>query len=78
LAYLEADYRYTFSSIHIPYSTPPTIALAYMVGSAGVGSLPTVTQNIGARLEVKPVRLDAFVDPKTGQWKAAVLFWFVR
>jgi hypothetical protein len=48
------------------------------VGSAGVGELPTLVQNVGARLEVKPLRLDAFVDPATGQWKTAVLFWFVR
>lgn len=78
LIYLDGEYRYTFSGIQIPYTSSPSIALAYTAGSAGVGKLPTLVQNIGARVEIKPLRLDVFVDPATGQWKTALLLWFVR
>ena len=78
LAFLEGDYRWTLSGIRIPYTTSPSIAVAYTVGAAGVGSLPSFTSNIGARAEVRPFRLDAFVDPRTGKWRLALLFWFVR
>ena len=78
LLFVEGDYRFTFEGIHIPYSTPPSFSLAYTAGAAGVGKLPTLTQNIGARLEVKPFRLDFFVDPSTGETRTMLLLWFVR
>ena len=78
LLFVEGDWRYTFDGIHIPYSTPPSIALAYTAGAAGVGKLPTLTQNIGARLEVKPLRIDFFVNPATGETRTVVVLWFVR
>lgn len=78
LAYFEVDYRYTFSWIDIPLTTSPSIALAYAAGSAGVGGIPTMTQNIGTRIEIKPLRWDIFYDPASGQWKSLVLLWFVR
>ena len=78
LLYLDGEYRYTFSGIDIPYTSFPSIALAYTAGSAGVGKLPSLVQNIGARVELKPLRFDAFVDPATGKWKTALLLWFVR
>jgi len=78
LAFFEADYRYTFSGIDIPFTTSPSFAFAYAAGSAGVGMFPTMTQNIGARLEIKPLRWDVFYDPASGQWKSLVLLWFVR
>ena len=78
LLFVEGDYRYTLDGIHIPYTTPPSIAVAYAAGGAGVGKLPRLTQNIGARLEVKPFRLDFFVDPSTGETRTLLLLWFVR
>jgi hypothetical protein len=78
LFFAETDYTFTFSGIDIPYSTPPSFALAYTAGAAGIQRLPRITQNVGARLEVKPFRADAFVDPANGQWRVVVLFWFVR
>jgi hypothetical protein len=78
LGYIEADYQYTFSWIDIPFTTSPTLAAAYVAGSAGVGSFPTMTQNIGTRFEIKPLRWDLFYDPRSGQWRSLVLVWFVR
>ena len=78
LVFFEGDYRYTLDGIHIPYTTAPSIAIAYTAGAAGVGKLPRFTQNIGARLEVKPFRLDFFVDPSSGETRTMLLFWFVR
>jgi hypothetical protein len=78
LLFVEGDYGYTFEGIQIPYSTPPTLSLAYTAGAAGVQNLPKFTQNIGARLELKPFRLDFWVDPKTGQTKTTLLLWFIR
>ncbi len=78
LLFVEGDYRFTFEGIRIPYSTPPSIALAYLAGAAGLHDLPRFTQNIGVRLALKPLRLDAFVDPATGEWTTMLLFWFVR
>jgi hypothetical protein len=75
---VEADYRYTFDGITIPYTTPPSIAFAYTAGAAGVGQLPTITHNIGGRFEIKPFRVDFFWDPKTGQTKTLLLLWFIR
>jgi hypothetical protein len=78
LLFAEADYTYTFDGITIPYTTPPSIAFAYTAGAAGVGRLPTITQNIGGRFEIKPFRVDFFWDPKTGQTKTLLLLWFIR
>jgi len=78
LLFFEGDYRYTLDGIHIPYTTSPSVAVAYTAGAAGVGKLPTLTQNIGARLEVKPFRLDFFVNPANGETRTMLLFWFVR
>jgi hypothetical protein len=78
LLFVEADYKFTFQEIHIPYSSSPSIAFAYTTGAAGVGELPKMTQNIGARLEAKPFRLDFFWDPATGQTKTLLVLWFIR
>ncbi|HVP71064.1 MAG TPA: hypothetical protein VMS45_07040 [Gemmatimonadaceae bacterium] len=78
LAFFEADYSYTMSWIDIPFTTSPTLALAYTAGSAGIGGYPTMTQNIGTRFAIKPLRWDLFYDPRSGQWRSVVLLWFVR
>jgi len=66
------------SWIDIPFTTSPTLALAYTAGSAGIGGYPTMTQNIGTRFAIKPLRWDLFYDPRSGQWRSVILLWFVR
>lgn len=78
LVFFEGDYRYTFSKLELPLTTPPSLSLAYTVGAAGVENLPKFTQNIGARFELKPFRVDFWVNPATGQTKTTLLLWFIR
>jgi hypothetical protein len=37
-----------------------------------------MTQNIGTRFAIKPLRWDLFYDPRSGQWRSVILLWFVR
>jgi hypothetical protein len=40
-----------------------------MIGSAGVGHLPSFEQNLGVRLALSFVRFDAAVDPARQTWE---------
>jgi hypothetical protein len=74
LAYVESRYHIPIDRVRIPIAGPPVITLRHIIGSAGVGSLPTLVQNVGARLTVAVVRLDYVIDPATRRSSADISF----
>lgn len=67
LLYLDAEYLVPLPKPQFPMVGAPVIALRYAVGGAGVGSLPSLTQNVGGAIGFSIVRLDLLVDPSTGR-----------
>ncbi len=65
LAYASMLYIVPLHQPVIPYLGSPSIALRYVVGSAGVQGLPTLTQNIGPRLMLFVFRAEYLIDPVT-------------
>lgn len=68
LVYLEGHYNLPITSREIPLLGPPTIALHDAIGGAGVGSIKTLHQNIGARLSFGPIYIGFVMDPATRHW----------
>jgi hypothetical protein len=66
LLYFDARYNVPITAVQLPFVGPPVVSLRYMIGSAGVGSLPGFEQNLGLRLAVQPIRVDFTVDPSSG------------
>jgi hypothetical protein len=63
LAYVESRYNIPIDRVQIPFAGSPIFTLRHVIGSAGVGRLPTFVQNVGARLQVAVLRLDYTIDP---------------
>jgi hypothetical protein len=78
LLFVNADYVIPFEKIQIPIVGNPFLALSYTAGSAGVGSLPSMIQNLGVGVGASILRVDFFVDPATNRspfsHKTAVTF----
>lgn len=66
LLYLDAAYLVPLPRPQLPFVGAPVVALRYAVGGAGVGSLPSLVQNVGGGIGFSVVRLDVLVDPTTG------------
>ncbi len=67
LLYIDAAYVVPLPQPLLPMVGPPVFALRYAVGGAGVGSLPSLTQNVGGGIGFSMLRLDLLVDPSTGR-----------
>lgn len=65
LFFFETNYVIPLPLIELPFVGPPTLTLRYMTGAAGVGELPKLTQNIGARLGVRYLAVQFLMDPAT-------------
>jgi hypothetical protein len=65
LAYASITYIVPLHQPVIPILGSPSIGLRYVVGSAGVQHLPTLTQNIGPRLLLFIFRAEYLIDPVT-------------
>ena len=63
LLFLQGDYMIPLQKIQIPIVGNPFIALRYAVGNAGVGTLPSLIQNLGVGTGVSVVRVDFTIDP---------------
>ncbi len=66
LLYFDARYNVPILAAQLPFVGPPVVSLRYMIGSAGVGSLPSFEQNVGVRLAVRPLRVDFTIEPNSG------------
>jgi hypothetical protein len=63
LFFAEGRYIIPIDRIRIRVLGSPTVTLRYITGGAGVGELPTLEQNLGARLALSFGRVDYVVDP---------------
>jgi hypothetical protein len=68
LVYIESNYYVPITWIDVPIIGSPSVTLRHMIGSAGVGRLPSFEQNLGLRLALSFVRFDGVVDPATRTW----------
>lgn len=67
LVFVESRYEIPIERLQIPFAGAPVIMLRHLMGSAGVDTLPDLVQNIGARLSVRPLRIDYVYDPASGE-----------
>lgn len=76
LFHFAANYTIPIRRISLPYISSPTLTLRYMTGAAGVGELPELTQNIGARLGFRFISVEFLMDPDTREKRFGVGFAF--
>ena len=65
LLFAEGRYIIPVDRIRIRYLGSPTFTARYIVGGAGVGKLPSLEQNVGARVAISLIRVDYLVDPSS-------------
>ena len=63
LFFAEADYKIPLERIVIRPVGSPFIALHYAAGSAGIGELPRLIQNLGVGAGISLIRVDYTIDP---------------
>jgi len=78
LLFLEHTYSIPFERPALPLIGGPTLALRYVVGSTGVGSLPPLEQEVGVRVVFGLLRADLLRNPGRGVSKGSVGFSFTR
>jgi hypothetical protein len=67
LFFAEADYRIPLERIVLRPVGSPFIALHYATGSAGVGELPALIQNLGVGAGISMIRVDYTIDPASNR-----------
>lgn len=67
LLYVQSAYSIPITAVNIPFAGQPMLQVRHLLGGAGVGHLPKFEQNVGVRLALSFVRLDAMVDPARGK-----------
>jgi hypothetical protein len=67
LLYVEGDYKIPLRVFVLPFLGSPYVALHYAAGSAGVGRLPDLIQNVGFGVGVGPIRVDYALDPASNR-----------
>lgn len=72
LLFMEGVYAVPLRWPALPLLGTPTVGARYAVGAAGIGSLPSLTQNVGLRVQLDLLHLDVMVDPATGDRAIAV------
>ena len=63
LLFVEGQYHIPISRIRLSALGSPVFTLRYAAGSAGIGDLPTLVQNIGARVSLRFLRYEYALDP---------------
>ena len=63
LLFVQGDYIIPFDRIQLPFVGPPFLGLRYAAGSAGIGGLPTLIQNLGVGVGASLFRVDFTIDP---------------
>jgi len=69
LLYVESNYFIPFLRFDLPVVGPPSITLRHIIGSAGVGKLPDLEQNLALRVALSFFRVDFTVDPARQKWE---------
>jgi hypothetical protein len=57
------EYTIPIDRIQLPFVGSPSLGLRYAAGSAGVGGLPTLIQNLGVSLGVTFLKAEYTIDP---------------
>jgi hypothetical protein len=65
LLWVESMYVIPLHALTLPYLGAPAVAVRYVIGGAGVHSLPDLTQNVGLRVQLFILRVDGLIDPLT-------------
>jgi hypothetical protein len=78
LLFVESRYNLPLSRPRIPLAGPPVITLRHVLGSAGVGSLPSFEQNIALRVTIAIIRFELVADPARDVVKTGVALSFSR
>ncbi|MEJ7808928.1 MAG: hypothetical protein WKG32_00790 [Gemmatimonadaceae bacterium] len=78
LVFVESRYSIPMERVKLPFLGSPVITLRHMIGSAGVRTLPTFSQNLALRVTLTPVRAEFVVDPDTHATKFSAGFGFGR
>jgi hypothetical protein len=67
LLYVMGDYVIPIDRIVLPFVGTPFVALTYAAGNAGLGSIPTLIQNVGIGAGVSLFRVDYSIDPASNR-----------
>ena len=62
LLFLDSEYSIPINRLDIPMVGPPTLIVAHYLGTAGVGSLPDLQQEIGIGVSVNLLRAAVVFD----------------
>jgi hypothetical protein len=71
LVYVESNYFIPFQRWDLPVLGPPSITIRHLIGSAGVGYLPSFDQNLVFRFALSFGRVDVAVDPARREWEVS-------
>ena len=69
LLYVESNYYVPLQRFDLRILGAPSLTLRHIIGSAGVGKLPSFEQNLGLRVALSFARFDAVVDPARRSWE---------
>jgi hypothetical protein len=62
LLLVDSRYEFPLTAIKVPVVGSPVFALRHIIGSAGVGHLPALTQIVGVRLALVPFETELLMD----------------
>jgi hypothetical protein len=74
LAYLESAYEVPVPALALPWVGAPVVSFRDALGAAGVGRIPTIEQNLIARVALSWLRFDYAYDPASHRDAFAVGF----
>ena len=69
LLFVESRYQIPIDRVVLPLVGSPTVTIRHMLGSAGVRTLPSLTQVLGLRLSLSFARIDLMEDVNSGKRK---------
>jgi hypothetical protein len=78
LLFVDSRYLIPLPRPRLPLLGAPVVTLRHVLGSAGVGGLPDLEQNIGLRLTIAVLRFEVVVDPARDIVKTGVALSFSR
>jgi hypothetical protein len=71
LVYVESNYFIPVQRLDLPVLGSPSLTLRHLIGSAGVGKLPSFEQNLVFRFALSFGRVDVAVDPARREWEVS-------
>ena len=78
LLFVDSRYNIPLARPRLPLVGGPVITIRHVLGSAGVGTLPDLEQNIALRVTFAFVRVEVVFDPARGEVKTGVGLAFSR